>query len=85
MIEVDELPQPDPPAQVDLTEFRNGQDPRDTDIFVAVMGVTGAGKSTLISHLVSAGAGPKIGEGLSSCLYQLINHLSLGLRCTDEF
>lgn len=84
MIEVDELPQPDPPVQVDLSQFRDGQDPRDTDIFVAVMGVTGAGKSTLISHLMPGGVGPKIGEALSSCLCQPSSQPSLDLRCTDE-
>lgn len=73
MIEDDELPQPDPPTQVDLSEIRNGQEPRETDIFVAVMGVTGAGKSTLISHLVSGGVGPEIGRSLSSCSFQSSN------------
>lgn len=83
MADVDELPQPDPPAHVDLSEFRNGQDPRDTDIFIAVMGVTGAGKSTLISHLAPGEAGPEIGKDLSSCSYHSIIYISLDFNCTN--
>jgi hypothetical protein len=39
--------------------------PRSTDVFIAVMGVTGVGKSTLISLCTSQEV--KIGHGLSSC------------------
>lgn len=63
----DQLPQPDLPTEVDVSAFRNGQEARETDIFVAAMGVTGAGKSTLISLLAPEGAGPQIGTNLSSC------------------
>jgi ABC-type lipoprotein export system ATPase subunit len=66
-MEDDELSQSDPPTAVDVSAFRNGQEARDTDIFIAVMGVTGAGKSTLISHLVTEGGSPQIGNNLSSC------------------
>jgi ABC-type lipoprotein export system ATPase subunit len=66
-MEEDELSQSDPPTEVDLSPFRNGQEARDTDIFIAVMGVTGAGKSTLISHLTTEGVRPEIGNSLSSC------------------
>lgn len=82
MVEVDGPPQADPPSHVDLSKFRDGQDPRDTDIFVAVMGVTGAGESALISHLVPGVAGPEIGEAPSRCLYQPFSQLSSGLHCT---
>lgn len=84
MIEDDRLPQTDPPTQVDLSEIRNGQEPRDTDVFVAIMGVTGAGKSTLISHLASAGVAPEIGRGLSSCSCQPADQL-LFHHHTDSF
>ncbi len=41
--------------------------PSPEDSFVAVMGVTGAGKSTFISRL--AGDGAKVGHDLVSCKY----------------
>jgi ABC-type lipoprotein export system ATPase subunit len=44
------------------------------DIFIAVMGVTGAGKSTFISHCVAVPDSVEIGDGLQSCSW--IFHLS---------
>lgn len=64
----DQLPQPNPPTEVDLSAFRDGQGAHETDIFIAIMGVTGAGKSTFISHLALDGVGPQIGNSLASCL-----------------
>lgn len=39
------------------------------DLIVAVMGVTGAGKSTFISHCTSGSQGPVISHGITSCEY----------------
>lgn len=63
----DQLSQSDPPTVEDLSSFRNGHDERDTDVFIAVMGVTGAGKSSLISKLATGDVKPKIGNNLRSC------------------
>lgn len=46
--------------------FRSGRDPRPNDIFIAVMGVTGAGKSSFI-RLASGNKNVKIGHSLESC------------------
>lgn len=44
-----------------------GFTPRGSDIVVAVMGVTGAGKSTFISKCVTDSATPAIGHDIESC------------------
>jgi type IV secretory pathway VirB4 component len=46
-------------------DFRDGFQPQDSDIFIAVMGVTGAGKSTFISHCTQKAV--KIGHDLQAC------------------
>ncbi|KAI8259407.1 hypothetical protein K4K56_006668 [Colletotrichum sp. SAR 10_98] len=43
-----------PPIHVDTSLFRGGQKARDSDIFIAVMGLTGSGKSTFVSHLTKS-------------------------------
>ncbi|KAK0257976.1 hypothetical protein LTS16_002045 [Friedmanniomyces endolithicus] len=48
-----------------MSQLANGTQYRPEDSFVAVMGVTGAGKSTFISRL--AGDGAKVGHDLVSC------------------
>ncbi|KAL4744736.1 P-loop containing nucleoside triphosphate hydrolase protein [Aspergillus terricola var. indicus] len=53
------------PASVRPQEFRAGRDPRPNDKFIAIMGVTGSGKSSFIELLT--GAGVKIGMGLEAC------------------
>ncbi|KAK6214586.1 hypothetical protein LQW54_004308 [Pestalotiopsis sp. IQ-011] len=67
----DQLSQSDPPTVEDLSSFRNGHDERDTDVFIAVMGVTGAGKSSLISKLTTGEVTPKIGHDLRSCTQEV--------------
>ncbi|KAK0656591.1 hypothetical protein B0T16DRAFT_501159, partial [Cercophora newfieldiana] len=47
--------------------FRAGNDPHDLDVFIAVMGMSGAGKSTFISHFTNSDNSPEIGKGLQSC------------------
>ncbi|KAL2814090.1 P-loop containing nucleoside triphosphate hydrolase protein [Aspergillus cavernicola] len=46
-------------------EFRAGRNPRPNDRFIAVMGVTGSGKSSFIEMLT--GANVEIGAGLEAC------------------
>jgi len=45
--------------------FRNGNQPRESDVFIALMGVTGAGKSTFISHCTDMAV--KVGHTLQGC------------------
>jgi excinuclease UvrABC ATPase subunit len=55
----------------EMQNFRNGFAPRPSDVFIAVMGVTGAGKSTFIS--LCSGREVKIGHNLQGCnLLQLL-------------
>ncbi|KAK1990650.1 P-loop containing nucleoside triphosphate hydrolase protein, partial [Colletotrichum falcatum] len=46
---------------------RNGHEPRETDIFLAVFGMTGVGKSSFISHVTTDKSKPEIGHQLDSC------------------
>lgn len=54
--------------------------PRPQDVVIAVMGVTGAGKSTFISHLTTENVG--IGHGLEGCKY--LEFISLGSKFAEE-
>jgi len=56
-----------PPAasQVDPRAFRDGYEPQPSDVFIAVMGVTGAGKSTFISKCTEKEV--RIGNTLQAC------------------
>ncbi|KAH6887450.1 hypothetical protein B0T10DRAFT_71258 [Thelonectria olida] len=45
--------------------FRDGRAPRSTDVFIAVMGVTGSGKSSFISHCCEKIA--QVGHSLHAC------------------
>jgi GTPase SAR1 family protein len=58
---------PEPPKNTTEPErfYRNGQKAKSTDRFIAVMGVTGSGKSTFISHL--SDKKPRIEDGIESC------------------
>lgn len=67
-MEQDQLDQSSPPTKLDTSVFRAGYEARDTDVFIAVMGMTGVGKSTLISLLTTEDIKPTIGGGLSSCM-----------------
>lgn len=58
--------------------FRCGREPRPSDVFIAVMGVTGSGKSSFIS-LCSGSDDVKIGHGLESCESQQIRPRSKSL------
>jgi putative protein kinase ArgK-like GTPase of G3E family len=51
---------------VDETFFRGGFEPQPNDVFIGVMGVTGADKSTFIEFLADS-KDVKIGHGLQSC------------------
>lgn len=53
-------------------EFWAGYKPRRQDVFVIVMGMTGSGKSTFVSHFAETGNQPKIGDGLRSCKLALL-------------
>ncbi|WQF90241.1 Putative GTP binding domain, P-loop containing nucleoside triphosphate hydrolase [Colletotrichum destructivum] len=66
-MEDDNLSQSSPPTETDLSSVRNGHEPRDTDIFLAVFGVTGVGKSSLVSHLTTDKNKPEVGHKLDSC------------------
>jgi type IV secretory pathway VirB4 component len=48
-------------------DFRDGFQPRESDAFIAVMGVTGSGKSTFISHCADKTV--EIGSTLQACMY----------------
>ncbi|KAK3393392.1 hypothetical protein B0H63DRAFT_458124 [Podospora didyma] len=62
-------------APPDETFFRNGLEARQTDVFIAVMGVTGSGKSTFISMLANDGATVKVGHGLQGCTQSVTSYL----------
>lgn len=51
--------------RVHSSVFCDGHRSRANDIFIAVMGLTGSGKSTFISHLIESTV--KIGDKLQSC------------------
>jgi GTP-binding protein EngB required for normal cell division len=48
---------------------RPRNEPQASDVYVAVMGVTGAGKSTFISHLADEQV--LVGNGLNACASQI--------------
>ncbi|KAJ5384479.1 hypothetical protein N7517_002390 [Penicillium concentricum] len=58
-----------PPFEGPAFDFRDGFQPRSTDIFIAVMGVTGAGKSTFISLLTEKAV--NIGHALQACTQEV--------------
>ncbi len=47
-------------------KFRNGREARENDVFIAVMGVTGAGKSSFIS-LLADDHDVEVGDTLRGC------------------
>jgi type IV secretory pathway VirB4 component len=49
----------------EVQNFRDGFAPRPSDVFIAIMGVTGAGKSTFIS--LCSDREVKIGHNLQAC------------------
>lgn len=51
--------------RIDSSVFRDGERARNNDIFIAVMGLTGSGKSSFISHLTKSTV--EIGDKLQSC------------------
>ncbi|KAI8683158.1 hypothetical protein LRP88_04872 [Fusarium phalaenopsidis] len=51
----------------ELRSWPCGQEPRPTDVFIAVMGVTGSGKSTFISRCCGSNATASIGHSMRSC------------------
>ena len=65
--------------------FRAGLQPRLNDVFIAVMGMTGVGKSTFISLLTSSRV--EIGHGLESCWYPVfvfeLESLAFGVILTQ--
>jgi len=68
---------PPPAAQVDPRAFRDGYEPKPSDVFIAIMGVTGAGKSTFISKCTEKEV--RIGHNLQACKTTL-----LGLQRRDH-
>lgn len=77
-MEEDQLDQSRPLTKVDTSVFRNGREARDMDTFIAIIGMTGVGKSTLISHLTTQGPEPKIGNSTSSCMSVCLRIYSRG-------
>ncbi|KAJ6017100.1 P-loop containing nucleoside triphosphate hydrolase protein, partial [Penicillium sp. IBT 35674x] len=57
------------PSKESIFDFRDGFQPRSTDVFIAVMGVTGAGKSTFISLLTQKAV--RIGHELQACTQEV--------------
>lgn len=72
---------PPPAAQVDPRAFRDDNEPKPTDVFIAVMGVTGAGKSTFISKCTEKEV--RIGHNLQACEIAC-RDLRLRSRSTDN-
>ncbi|KAF5671393.1 hypothetical protein FDENT_10932 [Fusarium denticulatum] len=79
-----------PPMRVHTSLFRGGQKACDSDVFIAVMGLTGSGKSTFISHLTKSAV--PIGSELQSCTrevavypYQYSNSTNVYLVDTPGF
>ncbi|KAK1962488.1 P-loop containing nucleoside triphosphate hydrolase protein [Colletotrichum sublineola] len=74
-----------PPIRADVSLFRGGQKARDSDIFIAVMGLTGSGKSTFVSHLTKSAV--PIGSKLQSCgevtVYQYQYNTSTNVYLVD--
>lgn len=64
--EADVLSSTSAPVRIDSSVFRDGQKARSNDIFIAVMGLTGSGKSTFLSHLTKSQV--EIGDNLRSCM-----------------
>ncbi|RYC60016.1 hypothetical protein CHU98_g6190 [Xylaria longipes] len=56
---------PVPDSDDNSLSFRDGRAPKSTDVFIAVMGVTGSGKSSFIS--ACPGKQVKIGHELNAC------------------
>ncbi|KXX76426.1 Ankyrin-3 [Madurella mycetomatis] len=52
---------------VEADQFWAEYKPHEQDVFILVMGMTGSGKSTFISHLAERSNQPEIGNGLQSC------------------
>ncbi|KAJ5678494.1 P-loop containing nucleoside triphosphate hydrolase protein [Penicillium maclennaniae] len=72
----------------DETFFRNGVEPRTNDVFIAVMGVTGSGKSSFISLLAEPGTNVSIGhgtQGVNSYLYKHDDDINVYLIDTPGF
>ncbi|KAH8757824.1 hypothetical protein F5882DRAFT_417839 [Hyaloscypha sp. PMI_1271] len=59
---------------VDESFFRGGFESQPSDLFIGIMGVTGAGKSTFI-QLLSDSDDIKIGHGLESCTQEVTPYL----------
>lgn len=56
-------------TQVDQRAFRDGYEPAEGDVFIAVLGVTGAGKSTFISKCTDKEV--SIGHNLQACTQEV--------------
>lgn len=56
-------------AKVDQRAFRDGYEPAEGDVFIAVLGVTGAGKSTFISKCTEKEV--SIGHNLQACTQEV--------------
>ncbi|KAL1590965.1 hypothetical protein WHR41_00395 [Cladosporium halotolerans] len=59
----------EPKQQVDQRAFRDGYEPAEGDVFIAVLGVTGAGKSTFISKCTEKEV--SIGHNLQACTQEV--------------
>lgn len=64
-----ENPFHEPAAEVDQRAFRDGYEPADGDVFIALLGVTGAGKSTFISKCSEKQV--NIGHNLQACTQEV--------------
>ena len=56
-------------TKVDQRAFRDGYEPAEGDVFIAVLGVTGAGKSTFISKCTEKEV--SIGHNLQACTQEV--------------
>ena len=66
--DVEKLPK-EPPTEVDQRAFRDGYEPAEGDVFIAVLGQTGAGKSTFISKCSEKEV--SIGHNLQACTQEV--------------
>ncbi|KAJ5145891.1 uncharacterized protein N7515_000455, partial [Penicillium bovifimosum] len=66
-------------SSVQTRGFRGGHEPKPGDVFIAVMGVTGSGKSSFIS--ICSGEPVEIGHSLDACTWNIMgNTVSITFR-----
>jgi predicted GTPase len=63
-----------PSNQRTIGAAKHQHEARESDVYIAVMGVTGAGNSTFISHLTDSEV--QVGDGLYACASYTLTSVS---------